>query len=100
MIGYSFMDLQMVNFVNRNPAQTLLDARLQIQVQDSCVQSARISYVLIICMLCVCVQIVNVYAFDETRNVIQCKLGDELEMSQRMRANERTNESKKELFNA
>lgn len=38
-------------------------------------------------------QIVNVYAFNETRNVIQCKLGDELEMNQ-------TNERIKKLFNA
>lgn len=36
-----------------------------------------------------CVQrLQNVYAFNETRNVIQCKLGDELEMNQ---TNERTN---------
>lgn len=40
-----------------------------------------------------CVQIVNVSAFDETRNVIQCKLSDELEIS---RMNEQTNERKKE----
>lgn len=50
-----------------------------------CVLSARISY----SSYSWCVQIVNVYAFNETRNVIQCKLGDELEMS---RTNERTNE--------
>lgn len=65
--------LQAMNFVNKSRYTTHW---MQIAIQDSCVLSARISY-----SLYSCVQIVNVSAFDETRNVIQCKLSDELEMS-------------------
>lgn len=77
-IGYSFMDLQMMNFVNKS------NDIAPLHTGDALLHIGKYRYdVRVVCtrIYSWCVQIVNVYAFNETRNVIQCKLGDELEMN-------------------